>query len=67
MSAQVAELAKELEAGFQLHPDALVVRSLMRPRASARRGEALVVQAGRRYIRRVCRRLVRRRPCFPHP
>jgi len=28
MSAQVAELAKELEAGFELHPDASVVRSL---------------------------------------
>jgi transposase len=28
MNAQIAELAKELEAGFELHPDALVVRSL---------------------------------------
>lgn len=28
MNAQIAELAKELEAGFELHPDASVVRSL---------------------------------------
>jgi hypothetical protein len=28
MSAQIAELARELEAGFELHPDAQVVRSL---------------------------------------
>jgi hypothetical protein len=28
MNAQIAELAKELEAGFELHPDAVVVRSL---------------------------------------
>jgi len=28
MSAQIARLAKELEAGFELHPDAVVVRSL---------------------------------------
>jgi hypothetical protein len=28
MHAQIAELAKELEAGFELHPDASVVRSL---------------------------------------
>ena len=28
MSAQIAELARELEAGFELHPDAQVIRSL---------------------------------------
>jgi hypothetical protein len=28
MTAQIAELARELEAGFELHPDAQVVRSL---------------------------------------
>jgi hypothetical protein len=28
MSAQIAELARELKAGFELHPDAQVVRSL---------------------------------------